>query len=298
MAQVFRKSALDKISSPDQLDKALKITSPLSWLALIGLTLIVVVVIIWSIVGTIPEMISVEGVLTAPKGTNAIFATEDGEVTFVAVYEDDELSLNYDSNGNKHGTEVILYRTPNNEEKSLETDQFGTVYSVNVAEGDRIEKGKEVVRLSPHINSDYYVAVCYVSSMQRTPLEVGKKVQIYLSGVDSQSKGHIIGRIISIDSSPSTDEGMRAVCGNLAGEMQQNGMALYAVTCELAVNPNASDPYNRNPYVWSNEKGSGVEIAGPLERVTVKIVTKEYQPIEKLFSKIKEVFGSEGTSGQ
>ena len=46
MAQIYRKTALDKISSPEQLDKSLKITSPLSWLVLLGLTLIVIVAVI------------------------------------------------------------------------------------------------------------------------------------------------------------------------------------------------------------------------------------------------------------
>ena len=52
MAQVYRKSALEKLSSPDQIDKALTIVSPMSWLAIAAATAVVVVTIIWSIVGT------------------------------------------------------------------------------------------------------------------------------------------------------------------------------------------------------------------------------------------------------
>ena len=48
MAQLYRKAALERISNPDQLDKAIAITSPASWLMLIGITLILVVVIVWS----------------------------------------------------------------------------------------------------------------------------------------------------------------------------------------------------------------------------------------------------------
>ena len=39
MAELYRKSALERISSPDQLDTMLKISSPISWLALVGAAL-------------------------------------------------------------------------------------------------------------------------------------------------------------------------------------------------------------------------------------------------------------------
>ena len=58
MAELYRKSALERISSPEQLDKALKVTSPMSWLALLALTVIVIVTLIWSIVGTIPVTVT------------------------------------------------------------------------------------------------------------------------------------------------------------------------------------------------------------------------------------------------
>ena len=80
MAQIYRKTALDKISSPEQLDKTLKITSPLSWLVLIGVTLIVVVGVIWSFMGSMEETITLEGVLVEPNGVCSVFAEESGKL--------------------------------------------------------------------------------------------------------------------------------------------------------------------------------------------------------------------------
>lgn len=51
MAELYRKSSLERISSPDQLDTMLKISSPMSWLALAGATLIVVVTLVWAFIG-------------------------------------------------------------------------------------------------------------------------------------------------------------------------------------------------------------------------------------------------------
>ena len=36
MAEIFRKSALEKLSSPEQLDKMIVITSPSFWLSMVG----------------------------------------------------------------------------------------------------------------------------------------------------------------------------------------------------------------------------------------------------------------------
>ena len=51
MADLYRKSSLERISSPEQLDKVLRVTSPMSWLALIAITVMIVIITIWSFVG-------------------------------------------------------------------------------------------------------------------------------------------------------------------------------------------------------------------------------------------------------
>ena len=78
MADLYRKSSLERISSPEQLDKVLQVTSPMSWLALIGVTIIVVVTVIWSVVGTIPVTITTKGIISSPVGSNAVYIQDMG----------------------------------------------------------------------------------------------------------------------------------------------------------------------------------------------------------------------------
>ena len=85
MAQLYRKSALDKISSPEQLDKALTVTSPMSWIALAAVTFIIVVTVIWSFVGTIPVTVTTSGIVASPVSTNAVFNPESGKITAMQV---------------------------------------------------------------------------------------------------------------------------------------------------------------------------------------------------------------------
>src|SRR4051812_11437439 len=60
---LFRKAALDKLASPERLDVLMQVTSPMGWLALTTVAGILVGVIVWSILGSIPERIDGQGVL-------------------------------------------------------------------------------------------------------------------------------------------------------------------------------------------------------------------------------------------
>ena len=49
MANIYRKTALDKLSLPEQLDKAITVISPSFWIAIIGLGVILLIALLWSI---------------------------------------------------------------------------------------------------------------------------------------------------------------------------------------------------------------------------------------------------------
>ena len=54
MADIFRRKSLDRLSSPEQLDKMIVINSPMTWLALAGGAIIIAIVVIWGILGRVP----------------------------------------------------------------------------------------------------------------------------------------------------------------------------------------------------------------------------------------------------
>ena len=51
--QIFRQKSLDKINSPEALDKYIKTTSPSIWVMLVAIIVFLVGVIIWSVVGKV-----------------------------------------------------------------------------------------------------------------------------------------------------------------------------------------------------------------------------------------------------
>lgn len=277
MADLYRKSSLERISSPEQLDKVMVVTSPMSWLALIGITVIVVVTVIWSIFGTIPVTITTKGVVSSCVGSNAVYIHEAGEVLSVKVHVGDELHL---------GDPVITYRNATNEVVTVYSDQVGTVAGVVAKNGDELNPGSELIRVTP-VSQANQIVVCYVPLAQAKKLERGMKVNITLDSLDSQSYGNMVARIVNIDAYAASVGGMSSVVGsgnNMDAIFTQNG-AVVAVACELY-----PDPDTVSGYYWSNAKGAK-EVVTNGSLVTAKIVTEEVAPITKLFSKLSELWG-------
>ena len=278
MAQLYRKSALEKISSPEQLDKALTVTSAYSWIALAAVTLIVVATIVWSIIGTIPVTVTTAGIVASPVSTNAVYTPESGSVTSVLVYPGSALRI---------GDPVASYKTGNGDVKTIYSDQVGTVTEVLAKSGDAITQGNDIIRVSPKANSDQII-VCYVQLSDAKKIERGMQVSVSLSSAESQTYGHMLARVINIDSYVSSNRGMAYVLGtdnNLASTFQRDGGAVVAVTCELY-----PDPTTASGYYWSNDKGAKLDVTnGSL--VSAKVIVEEVRPITKMFSKLKEIWG-------
>lgn len=83
--QIYRKALLERMSSPDQLDKMIVITSPSFWLALLGGAAIVVVALVWSVFGRLPIKTEATGLFVPDQGTFYLAANTSGIVSSLQV---------------------------------------------------------------------------------------------------------------------------------------------------------------------------------------------------------------------
>ncbi len=77
---LFRRQALEKLSSPERLDTLMQVTSPNGWLALYTIGALLACVLIWSIVGSVPTRVDGEGMLIRGGMLREIRASGPGEV--------------------------------------------------------------------------------------------------------------------------------------------------------------------------------------------------------------------------
>src|SRR5262245_55491912 len=79
--ELFRKSAHDKLASPERLDVLMRVTSPKGWAALWAIGGVLVAVVAWSIFGSLPDRIEGQGQLIQGGGTREITASGEGVLT-------------------------------------------------------------------------------------------------------------------------------------------------------------------------------------------------------------------------
>lgn len=84
-SEIFRKVALDRLSSPEQLDQLMQVTTPKGWAGLATLAVLMVVAGAWSITGSIPERVAGRGILLRSGGIFSVEAGSDGSVTDLSV---------------------------------------------------------------------------------------------------------------------------------------------------------------------------------------------------------------------
>ena len=77
-SQIFRETALRKMSSADDLDHYLKVTNPSAWIIIGAITVLIVAAFIWGLTANLPISTNTTGVLK--DGQIVCFLPYDGEV--------------------------------------------------------------------------------------------------------------------------------------------------------------------------------------------------------------------------
>ncbi|WP_404790467.1 NHLP bacteriocin system secretion protein [Altericista sp. CCNU0014] len=78
---LFRKEALERLSSPEQLDQLMQIVKPRSWLMLASLGGLTVAALVWSVWGRLPVRVSAQAVLVYPYQIREIQSLGAGQLT-------------------------------------------------------------------------------------------------------------------------------------------------------------------------------------------------------------------------
>lgn len=81
--KIFRQEAIERLSSPEQLDQMMQVVSPRAWIPLTTVAFLVVVASVWSVVGRIPLTVAGQGVLIQPRRMMQVQASTSGQLSKV-----------------------------------------------------------------------------------------------------------------------------------------------------------------------------------------------------------------------
>jgi hypothetical protein len=258
---MFRKEALEKLSSPEQLDQLLKVTSPRGWLALLGLGLLIGAVVIWSIFGSIPSTIKGEGILIRGDAIQLIDTPRAGRVSKISANPGTNIQPN----------QLIATIATDNGDVEIRSPRAGHVLELRVGEGSFVQVG--TVLVSFELAQEDLEAVLYLPAVDGKKVRPGMEVQVSPSTISQQEYGALRGRVKSVSDYPATVQGMFRVLGN--NELVQT-LSSHGAPIEVRIELSKAD--TPSGYQWSSPAGPPTTVQGGTF-CSATIILGQHQPI-------------------
>jgi hypothetical protein len=260
---IFRKVAVKRLSSPEQLDQLMQITTPMGWLALIALGGMLVLALLWGIFGSIPVRLTGNGILIRRGGVNAIAAPMSGQLTRLLVTTGDsvttgQLVAEITASGATSVTQIF-------------SAYAGRVVEIAVSQGALVDRGTRLVSIVD--DAADLEAVIYLSSTDGKKVRKDMEVQISPSTVAQEEFGSMKGVVASVGEYPLSYEAMLSVLQNddLVKSLRAGGAPI-----EVRVQLKRADTFSG--YEWSSPNGPQLTIEnGTLCEATVTV--GERQPL-------------------
>jgi hypothetical protein len=264
--QIFRKEALERLSSPEQLDQLMQVTNPRAWIALAAVGLLLLTTAVWGVFGTIPTTVDAPGVLVRRKGIQPLLAPTAGVVTRIVVVSGD---------GVDPGQELLRLAPsgPGTPEESVGSPFAARVLQRSVREGDKVAKGDTLMLLESL--AEPLQARLFVPISEGYKVQAGMPVRVWPAQVERSEYGYLVGQVRGTAKFPiSQEEAKRIVQSDeLARQLTGAGPSLQ-VFVDLT-----PDPGNQSGYRWSSSQGAPVQLYSGTP-CQARVILGEQRPIQ------------------
>ncbi|WFE53401.1 MULTISPECIES: hypothetical protein [unclassified Micromonospora] len=201
----FRRQALRQLEAPEQLDRAVRLTTVPHWLATAALVIVVVAAGVWSVRTVVPRTVEAAGVLIHSNGISALDAIESGQVTKVWASPHQRVTK---------GTPLYSLRTLDG--KVVVENAPGDAYVVVwlVSEGEIVTPGTHLADLERlDTAGDALQAVVYAPAVAAPLLQPGVPVEVAAAAAPRNVFGTLAGQVATVGAFPETEASLRAFLG-------------------------------------------------------------------------------------
>ncbi len=310
--EIFSKDALDRLRSPEQLDVLLKITNPISWMAIVAICILVFSILLWSIFGVMAVKVNGVGILLDSAGVVNISHNAAGRIKelristgsvvekgdIIAVVEQPEqegetmlsgyhilLSANgRDTVNNAWQYDNKLYQSEIN--RFIVSPYDGIVNEIKINKGDMISAGMSICSVRQTQEREDLIGIMYVPLNEGKKIKSGMVVQLAPNGVNTAETGSLMGVVMDVSEFPVSSSGMMKSIGNqevVNWMLNKVGGGAMEVRIELVKNKKA----DASEYLWSSIVGNPPPVtAGSI--CTASVVIERKPPIEKVFYKVSQ----------
>lgn len=271
--RLFRRSALERLSSPEQLDSLMQVTAPRAWIALIGLLIIIAAFVMWGFTGSIQVTTTGRGLLLkGGTGITTVNAPSKGQLNDLYVDVDDIVGA---------GEIIARIQGDTGEIVPVRALLGGRVIETLVSADELIETGQRLVILEPTGEDVELEAIFYLPASEGKKVLPGMRVQVQPDTVSAEEFGVMKGWVTSVGEFPESQESMTRVLENDELTTYFFGLTDNA-PLEIRVQfiPSRTTPTG---YQWTTPKGPDLEIrSGTLAHASIML--SDEAPINLIFS--------------
>ena len=308
--KIFSREALNKLRSPEKLDTLLPITTPINWMALIAIGILLFSVVLWSIFGAFTVKVDGMGMIMDSAGVVNVSHISDGKIKQIYVHSGSKIKGDLiarmeqpvqdadtrmaqynialsqsDRDAMSRASEHDAKKTQELVNEYIYSDYDGIVDEVMVQTGSIINVGTPICSIRRTQNRDELTGVLYIPVEQGKRVETGMSIQLAPNGVDASQSGWLLGVVRSVSQYPTSTTAMSKVLGNeqLVQYILNNERgAVMEVKFDLV-----KDENSESGYLWTSFVGQHKPItAGSF--CTGSIIIDRVPPIEKVFYKFSQ----------
>ena len=266
---VFRRAALERLSSPEQLDQLMRVTTPKGWLALLALCGLLVGAVVWALWGEASEQVWGYGILIRAGGVTNLEARVSGLLTEIYVdigdeIEDGQVVARIVEDGKIAGTKVISPHT-------------GRVLEIKIDEATHVERGTAILSMEL-TGGDLkdLEAIVYVPPAEGKRIQPGMDARVSPETIQKQEYGFILAKVTSVGKYPATYQGMLRTLGNedLVQALRAEGDGLSPIEVRIQLTP------SEHGYRWNSKREPDVDIQSGTPCSVEIVVSKDRHPID------------------
>ncbi len=310
-SKIFSRAALDKLRSPDRLDMLLPITTPIGWMSLVAVGLLLISVILWSIFGSFTVRADGKGMILDSGGVATVTHVAGGKIAHVYVREGavvkkgdliaqlEQPEQSADTNMAQYGPQlaasmkdtenrVYQYRAKLYQQvvsRDVVSDYDGIVEDVIARKGSVISSGSPLCTVRLTKKRSDLLGIMYVPVDKGKRIEPGQTIQLVPNGVDVQESGSLIGVVRAVSNYPVALKSIEGKVSNpeLAQWLMAGGQGAVVEVSFVLV----KDENNPSGYLWTSFVGEHKPIT-PGSFCTGSVIIERRPPIEKVFYKLSQ----------
>lgn len=309
--RIFSREALDKLRSPEKLDMLLPITTPINWMALVAIGVLLFSVVLWSIFGAFTIKIDGMGMIMDSAGIVNISHTANGKIDQIYIHygsqvkkgdliarmeqpaqDADTRMAQYNISLAQNDRDAMSRASEHDAKKTQElvsqyiySDYDGIVNEIMVEKGSIVSAGTPICSIRRTQNRNELSGILYIPIEQGKRVEPGMSIQLAPNGVDTSQTGWLLGVVRSVSQYPTSVTTMNKDLGNeqLVQYILNNEKgAVMEVKFDLV-----KDEDSKSGYLWTSFVGEHKPItAGSF--CTGSIIIDRIPPLEKVFYKFSQ----------